>query len=254
MLPNFIIIGGQKCGTTFLYRYLAEHPHIASATRKEVHFFDMHFDEGLDWYMNHWPGADDHAHLGEATPSYLYQPEAVERIAATLPSALLLVMLRNPMDRAYSHYWHNYSRGRETLSFAEAVAAEPDRIARGGEDRHVFSYVDRGRYGPQLDHLFRHVDEERVLVQTFEDRQLVLRVATSRRMPGRPSKWPASRACTAAATSATARHGRPPGFSLARSSSGSRPRRSRPGPGGRRARRPRRAPAPATPARTTPGG
>lgn len=162
----------MRCGTTSLNGYLRAHPDIEVSRPKEVHFFDIHFDNGLDWYMTHFADTGGAKAVGEATPSYLYQPPAIERLAETLPDAKLVVMLRNPVDRAYSHYWHNRSRGREQLGFADAIEAEPDRIAAGGLDRHVFSYVDRGRYKPQLDHLFSFVRSDSVLIQTFEDLQM----------------------------------------------------------------------------------
>jgi len=158
----------MRCGTTSLNGYLRAHPEIAVSTPKEVHYFDMHFDRGPEWYMSHFGDTDAKA-IGEATPSYVYQPYAIDRLADALPQAKLLVLLRNPIDRAYSHYWHNFSRGREPLSFADAISAESDRIAAGSSDRHIYSYVDRGRYKRQLDHLFSKVERKQVLIQTFED-------------------------------------------------------------------------------------
>jgi hypothetical protein len=167
-LPNFIIAGGMRCGTTSLNGYLREHPDVAVSTPKEVHFFDVNFGEGLDWYRERFPGSDGAHAVGEATPDYVYHPEAVRRISETLPDVKLIVLLRNPVDRAYSHYWHNRSRGKEPLEFEAALEAEPERIAAGGDSRAVYSYADRGRYREQLERTFRHVPAERVLVRTFE--------------------------------------------------------------------------------------
>ncbi len=168
-LPNFIIAGAMRCGTTSLNGYLREHPEVAVSTPKEVHFFDVHYDEGLEWYLRHFPDSDMATAIGEATPDYLHHPDALHRIAQTIPEVKLLILLRNPVDRAYSHYWHNRSRDKEPLSFEAALEAEPDRIAAGGEDRAVYSYADRGRYREQLERAFASVPPEWVLVQTFED-------------------------------------------------------------------------------------
>jgi hypothetical protein len=159
----------MRCGTTSLNGYLREHPEVAVSQPKEVHFFDLHFDEGLDWYAGHFPDAEGASAIGEATPDYLYHPDAVARIGATLSDVKLIVMLRNPIDRAYSHYWHNRSRGRETLEFEEAITAEPMRLTTGPEPRRIFSYLDKGRYVPQLERLYASVASDRVFVRTFEE-------------------------------------------------------------------------------------
>lgn len=159
----------MRCGTTSLNGYLREHPEVAVSQPKEVHFFDLHFAEGLDWYATHFPDVEGATAIGEATPDYLYHREAVARIAATLPEVKLIVMLRNPIDRAYSHYWHNRSRGREPLEFEEALAAEPERLASGDQPRRIFSYADKGRYVPQLERALASVPHERLCVRTFEE-------------------------------------------------------------------------------------
>ncbi len=107
---------------------------------------------------------------GEATPDYAYVPEALRRIAADLPDVRLVFLLRDPVARAHSHYLHNTARERETLSFEEAIAAEPERLARTtGTDRERFSYVDRGRYLHQLRTVVELFPREQVMIQLFED-------------------------------------------------------------------------------------
>lgn len=107
---------------------------------------------------------------GEATPDYAYVPEALRRIAADLPDVRLVFLLRDPVARAHSHYLHNTARERETLSFEEAIAAEPERLARTtGTDRERFSYVDRGRYLHQLRTVLELFPREQVMIQLFED-------------------------------------------------------------------------------------
>lgn len=167
--PTFLIAGAMRCGTTSLNAYLREHPDVAVSRPKEVHFFDNNFDKGLDWYLQHFPGSDEATAVGEATPDYLYEPETAERIAGTLPEAKILLLLRDPVDRAQSHYWHNRSVGREELSFEDALDAEEGRIARGRTSRARFSYVDRGRYTGQIEHMMGHFPREQILVQTFDE-------------------------------------------------------------------------------------
>lgn len=169
-LPNFVIIGAQKSGTTSLFAYLRDHPDVFLAPGKEIHYFDRHFDEGLDWYKAKFANvANEHA-IGEATPNYMYFGEGVSRMAEVLPNARLIAILRNPVDRAYSHYWHSRSRGREKLEFAKAIAAEPERLATG--DHHQLrchSYLDRGRYLAQLKRVCQFYPREALLVILFEE-------------------------------------------------------------------------------------
>lgn len=168
-LPTFLIAGAMRCGTTSLNSYLREHPEVSVSRPKEVHFFDNNYEAGVDWYLEHFPGSDDSRAVGEATPDYLYEPEAAARIAATLPDVKILLLLRDPVDRALSHYWHNRSVGREDLSFWEALSAEDDRLAESPEWRARYSYLDRGRYAMQIERFLEHIPRQRILVQTFDD-------------------------------------------------------------------------------------
>lgn len=168
-LPTFLIAGAMRCGTTSLNAYLREHPEISVGQPKEVHFFDQNYERGIDWYLQHFPDADGSRAVGEATPAYLYFPEVAERIATTLPEVKILLLLRDPVDRAHSHFWHNRSVGREELDFAEAIASEPERLERNREYRARYSYLDRGRYGRQLENMLRYIPGERILVQTFDE-------------------------------------------------------------------------------------
>lgn len=161
-LPTFLIVGGMRCGTTSLNGYLRQHPQVAMGTPKEIHYFDREFARGLDWYRSHFTDDPAPTAVGEATPNYLFDAAAPGRIAATLPEAQLVVLLRNPVDRSYSHYWHDHSRGKVDVSFAEAVAGE---LTGTGPYR----YVSRSRYQEQMERLYDAVDRDRVLVETFED-------------------------------------------------------------------------------------
>jgi hypothetical protein len=170
VLPDFLIIGAQRAGTATLYYNLIRHPCVLAALRKEVHFFDLESWRGLRWYRGHFPtrrameaGRRRHgaALTGEATPYYLFHPAAPSRVAATLPAARLIVLLRNPVDRAYSHYQREVRKGRESLSFTEALAREAERLE--GDDARLladpryrsvphrqYSYRSRGVYIRQL--------------------------------------------------------------------------------------------------------
>lgn len=183
-LPNFLLIGAQKGGTSFFYRVLCEHPMLEPASEKEVHYFDLNYGEGVDWYRSRFPASVERdgrqVLTGEGTPYYLYHPACAERAARTVPEAKLIVLLRNPVDRAYSHYHHRTKKGVETLGFEEALAAEGDRL-RDEEKRLLrdegyrsfnhqhFSYLSRGIYVEQLARWREYFDEDRMLVLKSED-------------------------------------------------------------------------------------
>ena len=172
-LPNFVIVGAARSGSTSLYRDLRAHPQVFLPERKELHFFDKHWDLGLDWYQAQYAGAGGQAALGDATPTYMYKAHAVDRMAATLPGARLIAILRNPVDRAYSHFWMNRSQWKERLTFEEALAAEPARLAAGEGRRRrgvpgSCAYADRGRYLYQLQRLCKHYPRHRLLVLILE--------------------------------------------------------------------------------------
>lgn len=169
-MPNFIIAGAMRSGTTSMARWLGDHPDVFMAEIKEVHYFDRQYDRGPDWYGSHFEGAKDEKAIGEATPNYLYNEEALARISQDVPSVSLVIILRDPIDRAYSHYHHRLARGGEWLSFEEAIEVEPERLRSENEEwRANFSYVDRGRYARQLNRLLRLFPRDAVLVQLFED-------------------------------------------------------------------------------------
>ncbi len=191
MVPNFIIIGAQKGGTTSLYRYLIEHPNIAPIYVKEPHFFDIYYHKGLGWYRSHFPTAVEkyyaryvHKHdliTGEASPYYLFHPSTSQRVAKTLPKAKLIVLLRNPIDRAYSQYQHQLRQsGVETLSFEGAIDAEEKRLA--GEEEKIrqnekyasfnhrhYSYLARSTYINQLPAWLNIFPREQLLILKSED-------------------------------------------------------------------------------------
>lgn len=170
MSIDFCIIGAQKSGTTTIARVLEAQPGVFLAPVKEVHFFDRHFDRGLTWYERQFAKAPSGAIVGEATPMYLFEPEVAARMASVMPDARLVAILRNPVDRAYSHYWHTRSRGDEPLELREAIAAEPERLRSDDVGvRGRYSYVGKGRYAAQLQRFVDHFPREQLLVLLFDD-------------------------------------------------------------------------------------
>lgn len=179
-LPGAVLIGAMRAGTTTLHHAITGHPGVKAARMKETHFFDENFDRGLQWYRRCF-AADTDAVNFEATPSYLFHPLAAERAARMLPDAKFIVVLRDPVARAKSHYQYERARGYEPLSFADAIAAEAERTdadwqalieGRGPwtEALKRHSYLRRGLYGAQLRRWTQHVSPKRMLI--LEDRAI----------------------------------------------------------------------------------
>lgn len=169
MLPSFVIGGAQKAGTTSLHWRLKSHPDVFIPDKpQEIHFFDdaRNFARGLSWYEGLFAGWSGEAQVGQTSPRYLYDPEAPGRIHTALPQVRLIFLLRNPVDRAYSHYWHSVKLGYETLSFEEALEREEERLASGGSSPRDHSYADRGRYAEQLARYLALFPKRQVLVLT----------------------------------------------------------------------------------------
>ena len=181
-LPSFLIVGAMRAGTSSLFQYLSAHPDVVRAARKEVGYFSLDHERGLPWYRAHFPLRTNMKarHAFEATPDYLPHPSAPQRVAEALPDAHLVVLLRDPAERAFSHYLHCRRLGLEPLSLEEALAAEEERLAPFMRDpgssspedtkRYLrYSYVERGRYGEQLQRWSKHFPREQVHVHFFED-------------------------------------------------------------------------------------
>ena len=189
-LPDFLVIGAQRSGTSSLYKYLEQHPCVLSSLRKETEYLSARWSRGEAWYRAHFPsrarrwaearrrGFDVLAF--EASPNYLFHPLAPERAAVLVPDAKLVVLLRNPVDRAFSHHQHEVRAGRETLPFVEALEQEADRLA-GEEERmraepgyrslpwERHSYQARGRYAEQLERWLAAFPSAQLLVLRSED-------------------------------------------------------------------------------------
>ena len=191
MLPSFLICGGQRCGTTSLYRALAAHPVVLKAVlHKGVHYFDTSYSRGLDWYRAHFPllrtaekiaeryGVP--ARTFESSPYYMYHPQAAARIARDLPYARLIVLVRDPVERAYSQHHHEVARAFESeREFGAALALEPARLHRQEErlavdpDYYSFAhqhhaYRARGEYARYLSAMAQHLGRERIHVVESE--------------------------------------------------------------------------------------
>ena len=190
LMPDFIIIGTQRGGTTSLYHYLSNHPQIAPASMKEVHFFDHNFQKGMAWYRAQFPsmiekylarsGGQQTFVTGEASPYYLFHPHVPGRVAKSVPNVKLIVLLRNPVDRAYSHYHHEVELKHEKLSFEEALAQEEARTheekARIAVEEHYhsynhqhYTYLARGIYVNQIQRWLDLFAKEQLLLIKSED-------------------------------------------------------------------------------------
>jgi sulfotransferase family protein len=189
-LPDFLIVGTQRGGTTTLFKVLLEHPQIGGARmHKEVHYFDLNVHRGERWYRAHFPttrsvdrarGREGRFAIGEASPYYLFHPRVPERARALLPSAKVIVLLRNPVSRTWSQYRHEVELGYESLSFEDALLAEPERTAgeaarlledpryRSFEHQH-HAYVARSDYPPQLEAWLASFPREQMLLLLSED-------------------------------------------------------------------------------------
>jgi hypothetical protein len=154
--PDFLYIGTSKAGSTWLFNVLAIHPDVYLASNKGLYYFDLHFDNGRDWYLSHFADAGDHRAIGEISHSYLSSPEAASRIADLNPAMRLLVCLREPVDRAFSDYLDLVKNGQYDGSFEDAL----DRYPR---------LLDRGRYATHLQRYFERFPAEQIHVRLFDD-------------------------------------------------------------------------------------
>jgi hypothetical protein len=190
VMPDFLIIGGQRCGTSSLYYYLTEQHGISSAATKEVHYFDDFYARGISWYRAQFPARmyknyvehirKRHFLTGEASPYYIFHPHAPRRIAEVLPNVKLILLLRNPIDRAYSQHWLEVKGSYETLPFESAIQSEQSRIAGEREkmlsDEHYhslkhrrYTYLTRGIYMDQIEYWMNYFPKQQFLFLKTED-------------------------------------------------------------------------------------
>jgi hypothetical protein len=171
---DFVLAGAQKSGTTALHYFLSKHPKITMGDQQEIHFFDNDdlFVSEPDYQQlhKHYPLLASSTLAGDCTPSYIYHEPAAERIWKYNPKIKLLIVLRNPVDRAFAHWNMQRFRGREPLDFFDAVREEKTRIAGAPPAQaRRFAYVDRGFYGHQLARLFNFFPRDQVKAVKFEE-------------------------------------------------------------------------------------
>lgn len=185
-LPNFIIVGAQKAGTTSLFTYLSQHPQIVSPLKKEVHFFDRvtssrgnKLAKGEAWYRAHFPmnkSINKCCQTFEASPSYIFNPLVPHRIFQLVPETKIIALLINPTERAISHYFHSVQLGREILSIREALQREEERLQfsinnQNYQDKSFInhSYKSRGLYKQQIERFLNYFSREQILILSSED-------------------------------------------------------------------------------------
>lgn len=183
-MPNFLIIGAAKAGTTSLYEYLKMHPQVYMSPRKETRFFAVYQEElnyrgpgdltryyfvrDLNSYRALFEGVTNEIAIGEASPWYLYLPQAARRIKEHIPDVKLIAILREPVARAYSHFWHSIRENIEPITdFEEAIAAEDNRIKNNWSQH--WHYKQRGLYYAQLKHYYELFKAEQIKVCLYDD-------------------------------------------------------------------------------------
>lgn len=189
VLPDVLIVGAQKAGTTALYNHLVKHPDIFPSYRKEVHYFDHNYQKGTNWYRAFFPKSSEkqaHEKLGkvfrtiDASPYYMVHPHVAKRAKELLPNAKVIFILRDPIDRAISHYNHEIRKGTESLPIEDAFHKEPERI--NGEHEKMmkdenyaspafnqFSYIKRGKYIEQLKNWEQYFGKDQIKVSIYDD-------------------------------------------------------------------------------------
>lgn len=193
--PDFVIIGAKRGGTTSLYNYVLEHPFIhplfpGRIHLKGVHYYDSNYTRGLRWYRSHFPLQAGGRHLarpgitsaiaGEASPYYLFHPLAAERLARDFPDVRIILVLRDPVERAYSHWKERTHHGGETLTFEEALDAEESRLVGEAEriaaepgyrsvEHENHSYLAQGRYLDMLPRWFALFGRDQFHIAASED-------------------------------------------------------------------------------------
>lgn len=179
-MPDFIIIGTQKGGTSSLFYYLNQHPAIQMSTPKEVHYYDINYKKGIEWYKSHFPFKWSTKLAGEASPYYIFHPHAPKRLKKDLPNAKIIMLLRDPAERAFSHYKMNKKNGTEALSFEEAIDKENERLENdlkklgenefyNAQNHRIFSYASRGQYDEQLQNWLQYFALNQMLIIKSED-------------------------------------------------------------------------------------
>lgn len=166
-LPSFIIIGSMKGGSTSLYSYVKMHPKISNATIKGSNFFTTNYDKSLKWYRSQFPILKDDMMCCETSVDYLPSKEAAKRIFETIPNCKFLVIFRNPVDRAYSHYINEFSTKRLDMSFEEAL--EIEKTGKPITSTADFTFLKRGFYEQHLKEWYKYFPKEQFYFIKSED-------------------------------------------------------------------------------------
>jgi len=164
---DFVVAGVQKSGTTALHYFLSKHPQITLGDQQEIHFFDDEeiFAGEVDYtlLLRHYPAVPRGVIAGDCTPIYLYWKPTMERIQKYNPQMKVIILLRNPIERAFAHWNMQRFKGREPLDFLDAIKAEETRATEEAPlQSRKYSYVDRGRYAEQLDRVFKFFARDQV--------------------------------------------------------------------------------------------
>ena len=168
--PDFIGIGAQKSGTTTLYRILDLEERIYLSKPKEIHYFSLHYENGAEWYEKHFKNRGDNQIAGEITPYYLYHRDSAKRIHNYNPEIKIIILLRNPIERTISHYYHAVKRGYEKLGITDALKAEKVRLREGSSYNHQkHSYLSRSLYMVQLERYEALFKKSNILIIKSED-------------------------------------------------------------------------------------
>lgn len=180
-LPDFLVIGVQKGGTSSLHGYLKEHPKLRMSAKKEIHYFDLNYTLGEKWYRSHFPLKKRwlSKKIGETTPYYFYHPHVPKRVFQLIPNVKLIVLLRNPIDRAFSLYRAHKYFNTETYTFEEAIQKEKERIEPELQKmlkdpyylspiHQKYSYLARGLYYKQFLAWFKYFDRSQFLILKSE--------------------------------------------------------------------------------------
>lgn len=178
-LPDFLCLGAQRAGSTYLHDLLSQHPNVYVPPAKEIHYFSLNDHRSLRWYASWFSRASSSDLAGDVTPYYLFHPRAPAAIAEAMPGARLIILLRDPVSRALSGYFHARRHGMEPLGLEAAFDAEDSRlqdaerqllgIGRRHHSHQWHSYLSRSRYHVQLDRYFALFPASQILLVRSED-------------------------------------------------------------------------------------
>ena len=171
MKLDFILAGIMKSGTTYLDDFIRKHPQIYMPERSmNYSFFDNDniYKNGIEWYESIFTPKNDEPIIGQTSADCAFNPGSIARIKKHYPDAKLIFIVRHPIDRSYSLYWHQIRMGRENLSFEKVIEKESSRIKKDYYHFKMYSYITRSRYKRQFDKIFNHYSEDQVLIVPFE--------------------------------------------------------------------------------------